>query len=145
MLKCITIDGDASTLNLLVDYFQKLDEAIETVHSILDKEQSEEFFFIKEGSKITRVKREEVLYLEGYGDYVKIHRINNKPLLSQVSLKRFEETLSGADFCRVHRSFIVAIPHICYIERKRIRIGNELIPISDSYLPALMKHLKLQE
>ncbi|MDD3062441.1 MAG: LytTR family DNA-binding domain-containing protein, partial [Massilibacteroides sp.] len=48
-------------------------------------------------------------------------------------------------FCRVHRSYIVAIAHINYIERKRIRIGSELIPISDSYLPALMKQLMLQE
>ncbi|WP_080902589.1 LytTR family DNA-binding domain-containing protein [Parabacteroides sp. Marseille-P3160] len=145
MLKCITFDGDASTLNSLMDYFEKLNEAIETVHTILDKESTEGFFFIKEGSKITRVKCDEILYIEGYGDYVKIHRINNKPLLSQVSLKRLEENLAGADFCRVHRSYIVAIPQISYIERKRIRIGSELIPISDSYLPQLMKHLKLQE
>lgn len=146
MLKCITFDGDASTLNSLMDYFQKLDEALETVHAVLyQKEQADEYFFVKEGSKITRVRQEEILYLEGYGDYVKIHRVGNKPLLSQVSLKKFEESLTGKGFCRVHRSFIVAISQISYIERKRIRIGNELIPISDTYLPLLMKQLHLKE
>ena len=84
-------------------------------------------------------------FLEGYGDYVKVHRINGKPLLTQVSLKRFEEFLDRNRFCRVHRSYIVSLSHINYIERKRIRIGEELIPISDSYLPALMNNLALQE
>ena len=109
------------------------------------KEQTERPIFVREGSKIIRLRREEILFLEGYGDYVKVHRINGKPLLTQVSLKRFEEFLDRNRFCRVHRSYIVSLSHINYIERKRIRIGEELIPISDSYLPALMNNLALQE
>ena len=133
MLKCITFDGDASTLNTLMGYFEKLDKALADVHQVLSKEQTERPIFVREGSKIIRLRREEILFLEGYGDYVKVHRINGKPLLTQVSLNR------------VHRSYIVSLSHINYIERKRIRIGEELIPISDSYLPALMNNLALQE
>ena len=135
MLKCITFDGDASTLNTLMGYLEKLDKALADVHQVLSKEQTERPIFV----------REEILFLEGYGDYVKVHRINGKPLLTQVSLKRFEEFLDRNRFCRVHRSYIVSLSHINYIERKRIRIGEELIPISDSYLPALMNNLALQE
>jgi len=145
MLKCITFEGDASSLNALMGYFEKLDKALADVNKVLHKEQMGQPIFVKEGSKIIRVRREEILYLEGYGDYVKIHRTTGKPLLSQISLKRFDVCLSGKDFCRVHRSYIVAISQINYIERKRIRIGNELIPISDSYLPVLMDQLALQE
>lgn len=145
MLKCITFDGDASTLNTLMGYFEKLDKALADVHQVLNKEQTEQPIFVREGSKIIRLRREEILFLEGYGDYVKIHRSTGKPLLSQVSLRRFEECLEGDCFCRVHRSYIVSLAHINYIERKRIRIGNELIPISDSCLPALMGRLALQE
>ena len=85
------------------------------------------------------------MYIEGYGDYVKIHRSGGKPLLSQSSLKYFEEHLDNSLFCRVHRSYIVSLAQISYIEHKRIRIGNELIPISESYLPSLMNHLTLKE
>ncbi|MDD4514532.1 LytTR family DNA-binding domain-containing protein [Massilibacteroides sp.] len=145
MLKCITFDGDASTLDTLMGYFEKLDKTLAEVQGVLQKEQNEQVFFVKEGSRIIRILREEIIYLEGYGDYVKIHRTNGKPLLSQVSLRKFEETLATKGFCRVHRSYIVAISHINYIERKRIRIGESLIPISDSYLPCLMKQLMLQE
>ena len=127
MLKCITFDGDTSTLNTLMGYFEKLDKALADVHQALSKEQTERPIFVREGSKIIRLRREEILFLEGYG------------------LKRFEEFLDRNRFCRVHRSYIVSLSHINYIERKRIRIGEELIPISDSYLPALMNNLALQE
>lgn len=142
MLKCITFDGDAATLDSLMSYFEKIDKALEEVNEILQKE--EEPLFVKEGNKIIRICREEILYLEGYGDYVKIHKTSGKTILSQVSLKRFEGCLTGKTFCRVHRSYIVAIPQINYIERKRIRIGNDLIPVSNSYYPLLMEQLTQQ-
>ena len=146
MLKCITFDGDASTLNTLMGYFEKLDKAFGRCPPSAEQGAKPNApIFVREGSKIIRLRREEILFLEGYGDYVKVHRINGKPLLTQVSLKRFEEFLDRNRFCRVHRSYIVSLSHINYIERKRIRIGEELIPISDSYLPALMNNLALQE
>lgn len=101
-------------------------------------------FFVKEGNKIIRLCKEEILFLEGYGDYVKIHLRDGKLLLSQMSLKRFEEFLPGTNFCRVHRSYIVALSQINYIEKKRIRIGKELIPISESYFQAFLNRLELQ-
>ena len=144
MLKCITFDGDASTLNTLMGYFEKLDKALADVHQVLSKEQTERPIFVREGSKIIRLRREEILFLEGYGDYVKVHRINGKPLLTQVSLKRFEEFLDRNRFCRVHRSY----------DRLQLQ-GNALrrdimgftvtYTLSDSYLPALMNNLALQE
>lgn len=131
------IDHQLGALN------EKLDKALADVHEVLNKEQVEQPVFVREGSRIIRLQREEILFLEGYGDYVKIHRTTGKPLLSQVSLKRFEEYLDTHSFCRVHRSYIVALAQINYIERKRIRIGQELIPISDSYLTELMNRLAL--
>ncbi len=141
MLKSVMFENESSAFNLLMGYIEKLDRTL----ADMKKDQSEQPVFVKEGSRIMRVDRNEILYLEGYGDYVKIHRVSGKPLLSQISLKKFETNLPEKDFCRVHRSFIVSIQHISYIEKKRIRIGSELIPISDSYLPVLMKQLLLQE
>ena len=109
MLKCITFDGDASTLNTLMGYLEKLDKALADVHQVLSKEQTERPIFVREGSKIIRLRREEILFLEGYGDYVKVHRINGKPLLTQVSLKRFEEFLDRNRFLP-GTSFLHRIP-----------------------------------
>mgnify|MGYP001753291221 FL=1 len=71
MLKCITFDGDASTLNTLMGYLEKLDKALADVHQVLSKEQTERPIFVREGSKIIRLRREEILFLEGYGDVYK--------------------------------------------------------------------------
>ena len=54
MLKCITFDGDTSTLNTLMGYFEKLDKALADVHQALSKEQTERPIFVREGSKIIR-------------------------------------------------------------------------------------------
>lgn len=138
MLKCITFDGDPSSLESLMSYFEKFDKALE---EMIYKEQTSQPLFVKEGSKIIRICKNEIIYLEGYGDYVRIHLVNGKKLLSQMSLKRFEEVLNEKEFCRVHRSYIIAISRISYIEKKRIRINNELIPIGESYFQQLMSHL----
>jgi len=145
MLRSIILNEDAVMLNSLVSYFEKLDRALAEVNEVLNKGTNEQVLFVKDGGKIISIRREEILYLEGYGDYVKIHRAEGKPLLSQISLRKFEDILSCDDFCRVHRSYIVAISKINYIEKKRIRIGNALIPISDSYFSSLMGKLMLQD
>ena len=145
MLKCITFDGDVSTLNDLMEYLEKITQDLMEVNKLLCDKQAGQPIFLREGPRIVRLRQEDILYMEGYGgDYVKVHRTDGKPILSQVSLKRFEECLSGNNFCRVHRSYIVSLYHINYIERKRIRIDGALIPISDSYLPTLMNKLCMQ-
>ena len=107
MLKCITFDGDTSTLNTLMGYFEKLDKALADVHQALSKEQTERPIFVREGSKIIRLRREEILFLEGYGDYVKVHRINGKPLLTQVrGVSGQESFLPGTSL--LHR---IPLPH----------------------------------
>lgn len=101
--------------------------------------------FVREGNRIIRLLTDDILFLEGFGDYVKVYRTTEKTLLLRVSLKRFEEILEKRLFCRVHRSYIVSVSRIDYIEHKRIRIGQTLIPISDSYQPALMRLLAIVE
>ncbi len=54
------------------------------------------------------------------------------------------EILPDPLFQRVHNSYIVAVPKIESIEKNRIRIGNELIPISDSYKDAFYRALRVK-
>jgi len=92
-----------------------------------------DFIFVKTDYKIIKVNVNDILYFEGYKDYVKIHCISGNPVLSLISLKNIEEKMPSTKFMRVHRSFIVALDKIESIEKKRIKIGKSLIPISDSY------------
>jgi two-component system, LytTR family, response regulator LytT len=94
----------------------------------------EEYLFLKVEYQLVRVAYEDVLYVEGLKDYVKVHlKSDPKPLLSLTSLKALEERLPHHRFMRVHRSYIVNLDQIGAITRNSIQIGEATIPVSDQY------------
>jgi two-component system, LytTR family, response regulator len=92
----------------------------------------ESFFFVKTETRIEKVEASEVLYVEGMGDYWRIVT-KNKRIMTLMNAKRIEDMLHEPQFCRVHKSFFVAIDKITSIERNRIKISDQLIPVSDTY------------
>lgn len=97
-------------------------------------ETNNQFLFLKSEYKIRRINFDEILYIEGLKDYVKVYLKNDpKPLLSLTSLKLLECKLPDTKFMRVHRSFIVNLERIETIERSRIIFGKAYIPVSDQY------------
>jgi two-component system, LytTR family, response regulator LytT len=97
-------------------------------------EANSEFLFIKSDYKIRRINFDDILYIEGLKDYVKVFTRNDpKPILSLTSLKLLESKLPSGRFMRVHRSFIVNLGKIDTIDRSRIVFGKEYIPVSDQY------------
>jgi DNA-binding LytR/AlgR family response regulator len=101
-----------------------------------------EFLFLKSDYKIKRINFNDILYIEGLKDYVKVYTQNNtKPLLSLTSLKLLESKLPENKFMRVHRSFIVNLEKIDTIERSRIVFGKEYIPVSDQYKERFQEYL----
>ena len=101
-----------------------------------------ESIFIKTERQLVQIDLNQILYIEGLKDYVKIFvegQIN--PILSLMSMKAMEELLPNSKFVRVHRSFIVQPKKIKVIERSRIVFGKEYIPISDNYKEKFNKFL----
>ncbi len=97
-------------------------------------ETNNQFLFLKSEYKIRRINFDEILYIEGLKDYVKVYLKNDpKPVLSLTSLKLLECKLPDTKFMRVHRSFIVNLERIETIERSRIIFGKVYIPVSDQY------------
>ncbi len=97
-------------------------------------ETNNEFLFLKSEYKIRRINFNEIKYIEGLKDYVKVYLQNDpKPILSLNSLKALESKLPGSKFMRVHRSYIVNLEKIETIERSRIVFGKTYIPVSDQY------------
>jgi len=105
-------------------------------------EANNNFLFIKSEYKIRRINFNEITYIEGLKDYVKIFLKNEpKPILSINSLKALEIKLPESKFMRVHRSFIVNLEHITTIDRARIVFGSVFIPISDQYKDKFHEYL----
>ena len=76
----------------------------------------------------------DILYVEGLKDYVKIYvEGSDKSIMTLLSMKTLEQTLPSSSFMRVHRSYIVNLSKIRFIERNRIIFGKTQIPVSESY------------
>ena len=102
--------------------------------SLTTVEANDEFLFLKSDYKIKRINFNDILYIEGLKDYVKVYIQNApRPILSLSSLKLLETKLPSARFMRIHRSFIVNLQKIDTIERSRIVFGKTYIPVGDQY------------
>jgi DNA-binding LytR/AlgR family response regulator len=98
-----------------------------------------QYLFVKVDNRMQRFCTEDILYIEGCNDYVKVYSIGSKPALASMNMKKIERKLPHGHFCRVHRSYIVSLSRIDSIERKRIKIGERIIPVSNSYYPFLLQ------
>jgi DNA-binding LytR/AlgR family response regulator len=106
----------------------------------LEKEENDEklssdptFIFFKADKKIHKYYFSEILFIEGSGNYVKIHTKNDKPLMVLDKLIELYDKLPQKNFIRVHKSFIVNVSHIQKIEGNMLKIQDKSIPISATY------------
>ncbi len=113
---------------------QKARKLLELEQKATIIEANNEFLFLKSDYKIRRINFNDILYIEGLKDYIKVFLVNEpKPILSLNTLKTVEAKLPASKFMRVHRSFIVNLNRIQTVERMRIVFGNVYIPVSDQY------------
>jgi len=97
----------------------------------------DEYLFLKIEYQMVRVALDDILYIEGLKDYVKVHLANNeKALMSLTSLKALEEKLPAKRFMRVHRSFIVALDKITAMTKNTVHVGKIHITVGDQYKDA---------
>jgi len=105
-------------------------------------EANNQFLFLKSEYKIRRINFNDILYIEGLKDYIKVYIAGDeKPVLSLNSIKSLEQKLPEDKFMRVHRSFIVNLDKIDTIERSRIIFGKVYIPVSDQYKEKFQEYL----
>lgn len=108
----------------------EMTEAKESVEA----EQQGSGIFVKSEYRLIHILYDDILYIEGLKDYVKIYTEKDpKPILSLMSLKSLEETLPPERFLRVHRSYILQRDKISSIRKERITIGKKQIPIGETY------------
>lgn len=103
---------------------------------------SKEFLFIKSEYKIVRIEFNDIKYIQGMSEYVKIILTHGKPTMSLLSLKSLEAQLPEEKFMRVHKSYIVNLQKISVIERMEIVYDDgTIIPISPQYKVRFQEYL----
>lgn len=103
-----------------------------------DKASEPDHFFVKTDHKMQRIDFDDILYVEGLKDYVSIYTYSGRVVTLQ-TMKRMEEFLPEKRFLRVHRSYIVAMDKIQQIEKNRVVIEGQEIPIGETYKEAFQK------
>ena len=104
-------------------------------------EVSKGYFFVKNGNITQKINFEDILFVEGMKDYLRIYTKNEK-IMTLLSFKKLEEALPSKDFFRIHKSYLISLDKIDSIERNRIVIGEERLPIGDSYKKAFYKSIE---
>lgn len=100
-----------------------------------------DYIFVKTEYRIEKVELKNILYIQGMKDYLQIHT-SEKKIMTLQTFKNLLEILPKTDFRRVHNSYIVAVSKIESIEKNRILIGEDLIPISSGYRSGFYDFLK---
>ena len=99
-----------------------------------------DFIFVKVENRIVKVDLEEILFVSALKDYVKINTIS-QTILSLQTMSKMEQMLPVNRFVRVHKSYVVALDKIQTVERQRIYINKEVIPVGDTYQKDFMRKL----
>ncbi|WP_306565983.1 LytR/AlgR family response regulator transcription factor [Flavobacterium lindanitolerans] len=96
------------------------------------EEKPDEFLFIKTDGKLVKINLNDLLLVEGLKDYLYLH-LKNEKLIVLDTLKDFETKLPVSDFMRVHKSYIIRLDQIETIERNRVFIQKNIVPIGETY------------
>lgn len=117
-------------------------QAFET-NTIDEIENKLPYIFLKVEYQLQKVFLKEIICVEGYKDYVKVHLIGKPhPLLSLTSLKNMEEILPKDQFMRIHRSFIISLDQIHSVTRNNVNLGDINITVSDHYKDNFLKFME---
>lgn len=92
----------------------------------------ENYIFVKSGNKLQKIDLEDIFYIEGMSEYLKIVTSTGNVLILQ-NFAKLSSALPKESFVRVHKSYMVSVDKIESIERNRIKIMDKIIPISDTY------------
>ena len=134
IVKPISKDRFIKAVNRAYDIFLSQNQTVE----IADKE----FITIRDKGVFIKIRTSDILYFQALGDYVTIYTINNKYTV-RLQLKTVLEKLSHQKFMRIHRSYIIAMDKVDYLDENLISIDKNLIPVSDQYRAELIKKLNL--
>jgi DNA-binding LytR/AlgR family response regulator len=104
--------------------------------------EHDDFILIKSGTQKVKVAVDEILYIEGAGNYMTFFTLNKK-IMSLFTMNEIIKILPSDKFIRIHKSYIISIKHINVIEKSRVIINKVPIPIGITYREHFSKKIKM--
>lgn len=134
----------------VVDFLLKpygFDRFLRAVHKAMDKSPPESSLpsppavFVKDGKRMHQVRLEDLWWIEAAGNYCVLHTVNGQ-VICQDGLAQVEKMLPGSSFIRVHKSHIVAVAGIEWIESQVVGIHGKEVPVGRTYRKALEERVR---
>ncbi len=97
--------------------------------------------FVNAGYSLVKVRLQDIAYIEGLRDYVRMHLVNDNTVTTRISMRNLEEKLNPELFMRVHKSFIISLDKIESVQKYRLIIQGKEIPVGESYKQTLQTYI----
>jgi DNA-binding LytR/AlgR family response regulator len=139
LLKPITFERFLKSVN---KYYQ-MTQAEAGSHPVNNGTAPQEgnYLYVKENKKVIKVFVNEILYIEGQSEYIKIHT-TKKRIITKASLTQMEEKLPSDLFIRIHKSFIVNVSQIESFTATSVDVPGKELPIGRNYKDSVMNFIK---
>ena len=102
----------------------------------------EDFLIVKSDKKLTKIFLEEIEYVEAYGNYIFIYRNSGDRIMSKQTLIQFEEQLPAHKFIRIHKSYLLSLKAVKYLEGNEVALDSRKLPVGKVYRENLLKSLR---
>lgn len=132
ILKPVSYDAFLKVAKRVYDWFEMAEKS--------KNYKEERFIFVKSDYKLVRIDFDDILFVEGLKDYVRIYTESGEKIMSLMNMKTLDDFLPKPEFLRSHRSYIVHMNKVKYIDRLRMIIKDNFIPISESYKETILAY-----
>lgn len=129
LLKPYTFERFTQAVQKARDYFNYLHATEKTDHPVL---------YIRADYSLVKIDARDILLIEAYDDYVKIHVRDQKTVVARMTLKILLDKLPEGRFVRIHRSYIVPMDRIRQVSAKSVFLDDRELPLGGSYKEDLM-------
>jgi two-component system, LytTR family, response regulator len=131
--------------------FERFLKAVERIRNLVSETQKQkdvkindkEYIFVKCNGKMVKVNFDGILYIEALNEYINI-KTDSASLITLQSMKSIEKVLPESKFARIHKSFIVSLSKIDFIEGQFIIVANKKLPIGNKYKKRFFEIISLK-
>ncbi len=123
-------------------FIQAINKVITKRKKATDLNSSDDYLFVKVNSLLLKIDIDSILWIEAFGDYIKI-QTEEKLHTVYSTLKKLSEKLDSNVFVRIHRSYIVNVKKITNIDPNNLEINKKIIPISTTYKDDLLNKISV--
>jgi len=129
LVKPVSLDRFIKACNKANELFQLKNKPRQS-----SAENNPGYFFVNVDYSLLKVVFDDITYIEGLKDYIKIHlKSSSKAVITRMSMKSLEDELPATQFVRIHKSYVVSLKHVTAVRKNSVFIDTMELPVSDNY------------